>query len=481
MQGRRRMQKITFPRFTQLSMILSVSIGSFGVANTAHAIEQLVPHNNQKPNVISKSQALRSQLDGRVQEPVHVWPLPKPKKNSEFSASLNANSALSTETPLIHDGDSKAKMSIGYEFGTNRVHANIKANVFSDTTSFSNPEDENINLDGSSAGFYLGNWDFWAGAVDRWWGPTWQSPLIVSNNARPLPTLNIDRIESTAFKTPLLSWIGSWRINTFLGQLESERHIPDAYLWGMRASAIPFEGFEIGFNRVAMFGGEGRDVSPRVLFNVIRGHDNEADQPGNQLGSIDLSYRFAQSHQDYNSGHEFYLELAGEDEAHAFPSKKFGTLGYTGFLSSKHSTSSLHYVLEYTNTMSGGFGLETDEIADVTYDHSIYQTGYTYYNQVMGSPLGGDTEAFLIGAWVDKSTQSRFVQTPAHNFGGWLTRKHTINSDAYHELTVWYEKGFNQFTFKLAGSLADENLYFSAPSSQGKKYAMNISVNWLTL
>jgi hypothetical protein len=51
-----------------------------------------------------------------------------------------------------------------------------------------NPEDdENLRLDGSYLAATAGDWVFGAGAINRWWGPGWQSSLILSNNAQCLP------------------------------------------------------------------------------------------------------------------------------------------------------------------------------------------------------------------------------------------------------------------------------------------------------
>ncbi len=50
----------------------------------------------------------------------------------------------------------------------------------------------------------LGNWNISAGAIDRWWGPGWEGSLILSNNARPVPSIGIDRNEARPFSWPIL-------------------------------------------------------------------------------------------------------------------------------------------------------------------------------------------------------------------------------------------------------------------------------------
>jgi hypothetical protein len=102
-------------------------------------------------------------------------------------------------------------------------------------TVVANPDDDPaLWPDGSYVAMSLGNWMVSAGYLDRWWGPGWQGSLILSNNARPLPAISIDRNESTPFDVPVLRWFGPWRLSTFMGQLESDRDYGDALLWGIR-------------------------------------------------------------------------------------------------------------------------------------------------------------------------------------------------------------------------------------------------------
>jgi len=85
----------------------------------------------------------------------------------------------------------------------------------------------------------LGNWSLSAGYLDRWWGPGWEGSLILSDNARPVPSFGIDRIEAQPFTLPVLRWLGPWRFSTFMGQLEEDRDYPEALLFGMRFESRP--------------------------------------------------------------------------------------------------------------------------------------------------------------------------------------------------------------------------------------------------
>ena len=49
-------------------------------------------------------------------------------------------------------------------------------------------------------GVVAGNWSIAASTQDRWWGPGWDGSIILSNNARPIPSLTLDRVFTDAFK-----------------------------------------------------------------------------------------------------------------------------------------------------------------------------------------------------------------------------------------------------------------------------------------
>ncbi|HQV58342.1 MAG TPA: capsule assembly Wzi family protein, partial [Ilumatobacteraceae bacterium] len=74
------------------------------------------------------------------------------------------------------------------------------------------PDDgQEFRPDGSYVAMSLGNWSISAGYLDRWWGPGWEGSLILSNNARPLPSIGIDRNQAKPFTWPVLRWLGPWR------------------------------------------------------------------------------------------------------------------------------------------------------------------------------------------------------------------------------------------------------------------------------
>jgi len=255
-------------------------------------------------------------------------------------------------------------------------------------------DDQELRLDGSYLAATAGNWVLGAGAIDRWWGPGWQSSLILSNNARPMPALWLNRNSTYAPETDWLQWIGPWQFTTFAGQYESDRAVPDAKLIGMRFTFRPISGLDIGLSRAIMVGGEGRPENASTLWNALIGRDNgqlEEQDPGNQLGSIDARYGFAVGQQSMG----IYAQMMGEDEAGAFPAQKtwlFGADWTTQLFKADQQ-----WFLEYSNTLADDF--PGDAMPNITYDHSRYRTGYRYYGRSMGASFDGDAEAVTLGAF----------------------------------------------------------------------------------
>ena len=78
-------------------------------------------------------------------------------------------------------------------------------------------------MDNSFASFVIGNHILSAGAVDRWWGPGWESGLLLTSNARPVAGFTLERNVAMPFETRWLSWIGPWNYTLHWGFLGDDR------------------------------------------------------------------------------------------------------------------------------------------------------------------------------------------------------------------------------------------------------------------
>lgn len=245
------------------------------------------------------------------------------------------------------------------------------------------------NLDGSYLVGALDNWVLGVGAIDRWWGPGNGSSLILSHNARPTPGLIFRTNGEQSFDSVWLSWIGAWQFTSFVSQLESNRHIPEAKLTGMRFSFRPIEDLELGASRAMMWGGEGRGNDLSSFWKSLTATDENTKQgAGNQLGGFDARYGMRFN----NVSGALYAQFIGEDEAGALPSKYLSLFGLDFGIA-------LHdfYVngfLEYSDTAAGF--LNSPQFG-AAYEHSVYRSGYHYRDRALGSTFDGDSRSWSLG------------------------------------------------------------------------------------
>ena len=282
---------------------------------------------------------------------------------------------------------------------TPREDGEVRAGVswFSDLVSLElsvagvdNPADgDDFRADGSPVGIDLGNWSIAASTLDRWWGPGWDGSLILSNNARPIPSLSIGRNLNTAPTQDWLRWVGPWDLQVLFGQLESERAIPNARFFGMRFNFRPLKGLEIGISRTAIWCGDGRPCDWGTFWDLMIGDSNPEDfatvdeQPGNQLAGFDVRW----TNFWFETPVSVYAQAIGEDEAGGFPSRYLTQIGIEGSGITRGQTS-YRWFIEGAETSCGG--LYDDEVFNCAYLHDLYTSGYTYNGRVIGHGLDND-------------------------------------------------------------------------------------------
>lgn len=287
----------------------------------------------------------------------------------------------------------EAEIEGTFEYNLENTSVNVNAHYDSDNESF--------NLDGSYVSHELGNWAGYIGSIERWWGPGQETTTLLSTNARPMPSIGIRRVEAKAFKTKWLSWVGPWQWDVFVSKMERNRHIPKVVFIGMKFAFEPMKNLEIGLARSLMLCGEGRPCGSKQWMNGLIGLgdlDNigpSAQQPGNQLAQIDLSYTI-QLKDDLNL--KFYAEGAAEDLVVILPytysriagASFYGPLGENG--------NSWRINAEFSDTTGSLAWLYGEHRKGLMYNHNIYRDGYRYYNKVIGHTLDSDSKYFSLKA-----------------------------------------------------------------------------------
>ena len=246
---------------------------------------------------------------------------------------------------------------------------------------------DDLRFDESYFSYYFNNHVLTLGRISRWWSPSFNSSLILSNSARPSPGISFSNYKPKSINTKYLSFLGPISYEFFLNRLESDRHIPNPLLFGNRVSINPNHRLKISLFRTAQFGGDGRKENLSIFFDMLRGKDNfdssfasKEDEPGNQLGGLDFNLLLLN-----NKNLSLYGQIVGEDESGYLPSKTFYLIG-AGYSWDLYKPKKLS--IEYSDTGSRQI--------NTTYNHSIYRNGYRYYGNPIGSAYGADSRQISI-------------------------------------------------------------------------------------
>jgi hypothetical protein len=283
------------------------------------------------------------------------------------------------------------------------------------------PDDgKDFRADGSYLGMNFGNYMVSAGYMERWWGPGWDGSLILSTNARPIPSMTLERNYTDPFHSKWLSWIGPWRASVAMGRAEShDVPVPDVRFFAARVNFKPRPWLEFGLSRTAQWCGGGRTCDFDTLVNMVLGHDNQVangaatqDQPGNQMAGYDMRLRSPW----LSLPLAFYTQWIGEDEAGGFPSKFIAQFGLESWGSLRIGGWRARF--EYTDTACS-FARTQPEFG-CAYRNTLYPQGYAYRGRIMGDSMDNDSRRFTLAGLLHLSNG---------DFASVAIRRYQINRD----------------------------------------------------
>jgi hypothetical protein len=276
-----------------------------------------------------------------------------------------------------------------------------------------------LRADGSYLGVNIGNFMVSAGYMERWWGPGWDGSLILSTNARPIPSVTLERNYTDPFKFPLLRWIGPWRASIALGQAESGGvALADVRFLAARVAFKPRPWLELALTRTAQWCGEGRSCTLATFRDLLLGQDNQLDngspseQPGNQMAGYDVRIRSPWRALPV----AFYAQMIGEDEAGGLPSKFLGLMGVETWMST--SIGSLRLRGEYADTTC--VFTRADPEFSCAYRNALFPQGYTHRGRVIGHSMDNDSRM---------TSAAALLVRPDGDVLGLTVRKLEINRD----------------------------------------------------
>jgi hypothetical protein len=315
-------------------------------------------------------------------------------------ARLTSHAGIAGGEPgLWRDFDTLAReqgeLNVGLEYDTSRFSADLSL-----TAVKASDDGNELRADGSHLTFRLGNWLLSANTLDRWWGPGHQGSLILSNNARPMPNLMVERVEPRAFQSRWLDWLGPWRFNFGIGRMEGSRQDIDAPLFmSWRVVVMPFRKIELGFSRTAQFCGEQLECNLDVFGNMLAGNDNVGidatpeNEPGNQMAGFDIRWTSPIGNLPY----AVYGQYIGEDESSYLPAKYLGQLGVEVW-KPFNDGSVLQGFVEYASTAASA-NSSSGPYYNSAYNQGRFNVeGYRYRGRVVGHTSDRDAENWAVGA-----------------------------------------------------------------------------------
>lgn len=308
-----------------------------------------------------------------------------------------------TNNPAVVRGFSsltidKAQTQLSYEYVTSQ--SAIKLSFGSQS---GGSDHQGLMLDDSYVATQVGPAILYAGYKTHWWGPGWISSISLSNNARPVPQVGISRANTTAFKSPWLSWLGPWQYEFFVGLLDGPRVDKKTVLVGTRLAFSPIDHFEIGISRLTQMCGEHHPCHP------FKDYINPLNDPTHINNTNDeLTFDFKYSRAYDNWGYQLYAQVMNEDSNPIVNSGTSKLAGASVWLPFRWGNGRL--TVEYadtraTNDLWGG-GREVG----FAYNNYSYVDGLRYRGRTLAFSLDSDSRLFSVqAALADNSARSLIV------------------------------------------------------------------------
>jgi hypothetical protein len=290
----------------------------------------------------------------------------------------------------------------------------------------------------ASAG--LGRFQLDVGYKEHWWSPFDHSAMLISSHARTSPSVSL------SFSEPLENY---WNANfeifySQLDQVEEGIRWQGSYydgkpnLVGTHFSIKPFQGLQLGFNRILQLGGGPRNlgfgdalkafVDPVGEDNLAAPEREAGDQLASITGQLDMFLR--------GKPFELYFEHAGEDTVNN-SNYKFGNQGHSVGFFFPELTQSLALRYEWNRWKSAW------------YLNGMYKYGNTNYGNVFGH-FAGDQRVFGEGVPSQVHTVSVDYFGSQNDF--WQLKLGMIDNDSDIggvPTSVDYEAGYNVELFNV--------------------------------
>ena len=276
----------------------------------------------------------------------------------------------------------------------------------------SQPRDkQRLVLDDSYVAQRIGNAIIYGGYVTHWWGPGWISALQLSNNARPFPQIGISRLDTSAFRTPWLSWLGPWQLEFFAGLLDGPRKIQHTFYDGLRLTFNPMPGLELGLSRTDELCGSGRPCNPIQSYFNLQNSNTNPDTTNDEF-QMDARY----TNVIHSVPFEIYTAVMNEDGpnpiVHSVSSHQVGASVWIPL-----GSNVARLTAEFTDSVPtiDIFSFGSYFYGD-TYNDYKYTDGMRYRGRTLGFSLDSDSQLISLQASTVNSYGVTYTLTLDHAY-----------------------------------------------------------------
>jgi len=259
----------------------------------------------------------------------------------------------------------------------------------------SNPLDnETIHYDGSYIATIVDNWVVSIGSIEKWWGASWDSSNLLSNNARAPLAFSINRNYSTASELPILNWLGAWSVSSFVAELDDQRAIDKPLLTGVSFSFKPLSSLEVSLRAIGISSSSSIDETPVVNESLVINEIGLTEKHSKQkLMGFDFRWWLPQALTSKRYPSSFYYSATKEqdnNEQNVQLQKPSRLIGFS--TSFKVVDSDWRLFLESTDTAT------SDSLFNNTADvNGYYLPDYRHNQRVIGSTYGNDSKVTSLG------------------------------------------------------------------------------------
>jgi hypothetical protein len=346
--------------------------------------------------------------------------------------AVTGRNAADVRVSAAHDVTDDLTIEVGASWisdGTDRQRATRHGNGFSP--------------DPSQISWKIGNWMFYGGWPDTYWGSGVDGALLFSTSARAFPRIGFRRLQPYSIDAPVLRWLGPVTFDMFVGIADEKRDFDNPAVVGMRLAFQPTRYFEIGLQRGLMLCGSGRPCDFNTIGRALLGAGNfdntgSMNEPGNQVGGFEMSYRRPIG----TSGHALRLsfDTVAEDADNILIEQFARQIG-VGVLGPVGTSGASYWAgVEYADTLGQRFfgHLQGGDLYPGSiYNHFIYTDGWTYGRRPLGFSLDGDTKLLTLHASLTDVRNRRWYGSYRHADLNFFANPRYRISHSHEKISIW--------------------------------------------